>query len=179
MASEDQTQPTVDDESPVPTQAHRDDPAEERDERPAEGTLTSDGEGEGEGAGERQPRQPPAERDEPHDERIEALPCKPSVAAAQRRDPRVQQQRNLNSTDATRGEPLAWRAKARQTELEELLACTPESDARTRADIEHALASVSELLTGDNDHLSEATAAAINRWLEGSKHIGETHRAAS
>ena len=36
------------------------------------------------------------------------------------------------------------------------------------------IASVDTMLTGDTEHLSETTASDINRWLEGSKHLGET-----
>lgn len=76
-----------------------------------------------------------------------------------------------NSVDATRGEPLATRAIHRRDELEEILHDT--KDPATRYDIELALSSISQLLTGDIEHLSGPTALAINRWLEGSKHLGE------
>ncbi len=77
-----------------------------------------------------------------------------------------------NSTDATHGQPLAVRAKARKAELEALLETT--TDVRARGDIELAVSSVTELLTGDPEHLSATTAAAINLWLEREKHLGET-----
>jgi hypothetical protein len=35
------------------------------------------------------------------------------------------------------------------------------------------MASVDELLTGDPDHLTDATAAELNRWLEHTKHLAE------
>jgi len=79
-----------------------------------------------------------------------------------------------NTTDATRGEPLAVRAKARKAELQKALDRLPVSELRARNDIELALGSVDELLTGDSAHPSDATAAALNRWLEGSKHLAES-----
>ena len=82
-----------------------------------------------------------------------------------------------NSTDATLGQPLAVRAKTRKAELEALLETS--TDVRARGDIELALSSVTELLTGDPEHLSATTAAAINLWLEREKHLGETAAKAS
>jgi hypothetical protein len=78
-----------------------------------------------------------------------------------------------NSTDATQGEALAVRARARKAELEALLAKVPAPDDEVRADVERALSSVKTLLTGDTAHLSPTTAAELNRWLEGAKHLGE------
>jgi len=78
-----------------------------------------------------------------------------------------------NTTDATQGLPLAVRAEIRRDELRELLGMLPATEERMRSDIEIALASVDMMLTGDVEHLSEATAAEVNRWLEGSKHLGE------
>jgi hypothetical protein len=77
-----------------------------------------------------------------------------------------------NSTDATRGEPLAMRANKRKVELEAALAKLPAGD-RARGDIENAVASIDALLTGDVDNLAEATAAELSRLLEGSKHLAE------
>lgn len=82
-------------------------------------------------------------------------------------------QKGMNSTDATQGEALAVRAQVRKRELEALLAKTPASDSAVRADIERALASVATLLSGDSKHLAPTTAAELDRWLEGSKHLGE------
>jgi len=78
-----------------------------------------------------------------------------------------------NTTDATRGEPLAQRAHARRAELQKALAKLPEAELRARNDLTLALGSIDELLTGDSAHLSDTTADAINRWLETSKHLGE------
>ena len=78
-----------------------------------------------------------------------------------------------NSTDATRGEPLAMRAQKRRVELQAALAKLP-ADDRSRGDIEHALAAIDTLLTGDVGHLAESTAAELSRLLEGSKHLAES-----
>ena len=78
-----------------------------------------------------------------------------------------------NSTDATRGEPLAMRAQKRRHELEGILANLPAEDRRARSDIQLMVASIDALLTGDVDHLSDATAAALNKLLENGKHIAE------
>lgn len=79
-----------------------------------------------------------------------------------------------NTTDATRGEPLGVRAEKRRSELERALAALPEEDLRARNDIKLALCSVDAMLTGDPEHLSDATAAELSRWLEHVKHLAET-----
>jgi hypothetical protein len=78
-----------------------------------------------------------------------------------------------NTTDATRGEPLAARAQKRKAELEAALEKLPASEVRARNDIELALSTVDGLLTGDVDQLSDVTASNLNRWLEQSKHLAE------
>ncbi len=78
-----------------------------------------------------------------------------------------------NTTDASRGEPLATRALKRQAELEQVLGELRDEDPRARADLELALSSLSPLLTGDLENLSEATASEINHWLEHTKHLAE------
>jgi hypothetical protein len=78
-----------------------------------------------------------------------------------------------NSTDATRGEPLAMRAQKRRAELEAALAKLS-ADDRSRGDIELAVASIDALLTGDVNNLGDATAADLSRLLEGSKHLAES-----
>ena len=82
-----------------------------------------------------------------------------------------------NSTDATRGEPLAMRAQKRKRELELALDKLPAEDLRARNDISIAVASIDGLLTGDVDHLSDATAADLSRLLENSKHLAEVNPA--
>ena len=80
-----------------------------------------------------------------------------------------------NSTDATRGEPLAMRAQKRKLELERALEKRPAEDVRGRNDINVAVASFNALLTGDVDHLSDTTAAELSRLLESSKHLAEVN----
>jgi hypothetical protein len=82
-----------------------------------------------------------------------------------------------NSTDATRGEPLAMRAQKRKLELERALDRHPAEDIRARNAINVAVASINALLTGDVDHLSDATAAELSRLLESSKHLAEVNPA--
>jgi hypothetical protein len=77
-----------------------------------------------------------------------------------------------NTTDATRGQPLALRAQKRLAELEALAAEMPVG-GMLRSEIELAMSSVSGLLTGNLDELAQTTAADLNRWLEGTKHLGE------
>ena len=79
-----------------------------------------------------------------------------------------------NSTDATRGEPLAVRAQKRRAELATALEKLPVGELRARNDIELALSSIDELLTGDLVRLSDVTAADLNRLLERTKHLAET-----
>ena len=78
-----------------------------------------------------------------------------------------------NSTDATRGEPLAMRARMRKAELEIARDKLPASAVRMRMDIELALESVNALLTGDTTKLSDATASELSHWLEHTKHFAE------
>ena len=89
--------------------------------------------------------------------------------AAHPRAPRIVE----NTTDATQGQPLAVRAELRKDELRDALEKLPAAEEQIRGDIKAALASIDTMLTGDIEHLSEATAAEVNRWLESSKHLGE------
>lgn len=82
-----------------------------------------------------------------------------------------------NSTDATRGEPLAMRAQKRRLELEQALEKLPVEDKRARTDIKLAVTSIDALLTGDIDHLSDSTAAELSRLLENCKHLAELNPA--
>jgi hypothetical protein len=77
-----------------------------------------------------------------------------------------------NTTDATRGEPLAVRARTRRSELEQSLVLSGEA-SREHRDIELALAEIDQWLAGDVAHLSHTTAEDINRWLERTKHLAE------
>ena len=78
-----------------------------------------------------------------------------------------------NTTDATRGEPLATRALKRKAELEAILATIPADRVNERNDIDTAIATVSGLLTGDVEHLGRRTGEELSRWLEQSKHLAE------
>jgi hypothetical protein len=79
-----------------------------------------------------------------------------------------------NSTDATRGEPLAVRAEKRKIELQAILDKLPEDLLRERADLQLALSSVDELMTGDLEHLPDVVASELNTWLERTKHLAES-----
>jgi len=79
-----------------------------------------------------------------------------------------------NSTDSTRGQPLALRALKRKAELEAALDATPVDHKTARNDLEVVITALGNLLTGDVDHLSEATAAELNRVLEQNKHLAIT-----
>lgn len=78
-----------------------------------------------------------------------------------------------NSTDATRGQPLAARVLARKNELEDALANLGPYDALMRQAIETALATVYLLMTGDLAHPSDVVARDLNRWLERNKHLAQ------
>ncbi len=78
-----------------------------------------------------------------------------------------------NSTDATRGEPIADRARTRKAELEKAHDLLPVTEQRARTDIEVALAEVNQWLAGDVEHLSRVTSAQLSRWLERTKHLAE------
>jgi hypothetical protein len=78
-----------------------------------------------------------------------------------------------NSVDATRGQPLAARVLARKDELEMALAdCSPH-DQGLRIEIETALATVYQLMTGDLAHLPSVVARDLNTWLERNKHLAQ------
>ena len=76
-----------------------------------------------------------------------------------------------NSTDATRGQPLAARVLARKDELEDALANLGPHDVLMRQAIETALATVYALMTGDIAHPCDVVARDLNRWLERNKHL--------
>jgi hypothetical protein len=78
-----------------------------------------------------------------------------------------------NSTDATRGQPLAARVLARKDELEDALAELGPRDMLMRQAIETALATVYALMTGDLAHPSDVVARDLNRWLERNKHLAQ------
>jgi replication fork clamp-binding protein CrfC len=78
-----------------------------------------------------------------------------------------------NSTDATRGQPLAARVLARKNELEDALADLGPHDTPMRQAIETALATVYSLMTGDLAHPSEVVGRDLSRWLERNKHLAQ------
>ena len=78
-----------------------------------------------------------------------------------------------NSTDATRGQPLAARVLRRKDELEDALANLGPHDVLMRQAIETALATIYTLMTGDLAHPSDVVARDLNRWLERNKHLAQ------
>lgn len=78
-----------------------------------------------------------------------------------------------NTTDATRGQPLAARVLARKNELEDALADLDPRDVLLRQAIETALTAVYALVTGDLVRPSEVVARSLNRWLERNKHLAQ------
>lgn len=76
-----------------------------------------------------------------------------------------------NTTDATRGQPLAARVLARKNELEDALADCGPHDQLLRSTIETALTTVYALITGDLAHPPQVIAHALNAWLERNKYI--------
>lgn len=77
-----------------------------------------------------------------------------------------------NTTDATRGQPLAARVLARKAELEDALADCGRHEVHQRAALETALAAVYALITGDLAHPPAVIARALSNWLERNKHLG-------
>jgi len=78
-----------------------------------------------------------------------------------------------NSTDATRGQPLAVRVLQRKDELEDALAELGSHDDIERMAIETALATVYQLMTGDLAHPSAVVARDLNQWLERNKYLAQ------
>lgn len=76
-----------------------------------------------------------------------------------------------NSTDASRGQPLAQRVLARKDELEAALANCSEHDLPLKTALDTALATVHQMMTGDLAHPSEVVARSMNDWLERNKHL--------
>lgn len=83
-------------------------------------------------------------------------------------DPKI-----VNTTDATRGQPLVVRVLARKDELEEVLADLGPHETLIRQAVETALATVYLLMTGDLVHPSDVVARALTRWLERNKHLAQ------
>lgn len=81
---------------------------------------------------------------------------------------------HVNSVDATIGQPIVDRVKARQRELEAALAALPADHVRARVDLEVALSAIGELLTGDLTHVPPVVVTSMNLWLENNKHLAES-----
>ena len=81
--------------------------------------------------------------------------------------------RHVNPVDATVGQPMLARVTTRKQELEAALEALPAEDVRARSDIELALTTINELLTGDLEHIPAVVVADMNRWLERNKHLAE------
>ena len=81
---------------------------------------------------------------------------------------------HINSVDATAGQPMVLRVQTRRAELEARLTTLREDDLQTRSDIDLALATISELLTGDLENVPQVVTADMNRWLERNKHVAES-----
>jgi hypothetical protein len=76
-----------------------------------------------------------------------------------------------NTTDATRGQPLAARVLARKVELEDALADCGRHEVLRRTALQTALTTIYALITGDLAHPSDVIARALNNWLERNKHL--------
>ena len=84
----------------------------------------------------------------------------------------VDNEKVANSTDATRGQPIALRVLARKIELEDALADCSRHEVPRRKAIETALTTVYSLITGDLAHPPDVIARSLNNWLERNKHLG-------
>ncbi len=81
--------------------------------------------------------------------------------------------KHVNSSDASIGQPMVSRVLARKLELETLLAGSRETP-RTENDIATALSSLEGMLSGDLAKIPHVVMAGLNRWLENNKHLAET-----
>ncbi len=81
--------------------------------------------------------------------------------------------RITNTTDATRGQPLAARVYQRKDELEDALAELGPREMLLKQAIETALATIYSLMTGDITHPGDVVARDMNRWLERNKHLAQ------
>ncbi|HMG54598.1 MAG TPA: hypothetical protein VK601_13970 [Kofleriaceae bacterium] len=80
-------------------------------------------------------------------------------------------EKTQNTTDATRGQPLAARVLARKIELEDALADCSCYDMMRRTMLATALATVYSLMTGNLAHPPDVIGRALNNWLERNKHL--------
>lgn len=82
--------------------------------------------------------------------------------------------KEMNTTDATAGQSLRTRVAARKAEIEAAVA-NPDTDGRTRGDLQCALDQVEGLLTGNLEEIPRVVAAELSTWLEANKHLDEHH----
>jgi len=80
-------------------------------------------------------------------------------------------QRHVYRVDATVGQPIVARVMTREHQLEAILAALPANDLRERADVNLALGTIGELLTGDLTAVPPIVVADMSRWLEHNKHL--------
>lgn len=80
---------------------------------------------------------------------------------------------HINSVDATTGQPMIARVLQRKAELEARRETLREDDLQTRSDIDLALNTIGELITGDLAHIPQVVVVDMSKWLERSKHIAE------
>jgi len=81
--------------------------------------------------------------------------------------------RYVNSVEATVGQPIVVRVLTRKHELEAALDALPGDEIRERSDLELALSTIEELLTGDLHQIPPTVVADMSRWLERNKHLAE------
>lgn len=75
--------------------------------------------------------------------------------------------------DGKQGQGLRIACETRKAELQLALAALDKGDeSTTRKDIEAALDALSDLLTGDLDHIPRMVSEQMSRWLESSKYLG-------
>ncbi len=112
--------------------------------------------------------------DRPGDQAMKEWATKPEELAAAAPAPApASASQHVNSVDATAGQPMVARVMSRKHELEASLAALPAND-HSRGDIELALSTINELLTGDLSNVPAVVVADMNRWLERNKHLAES-----
>jgi hypothetical protein len=78
----------------------------------------------------------------------------------------------INPTN-TKKPSLVMRAKQRRAELAAAMAALPADALQARSDLELAITAADGYLTGDLEHLADATAKGLSNWLEETKHFAE------
>ena len=80
----------------------------------------------------------------------------------------------MNSTDATRGQPIIQRVLTRQRELSEILATLPPENDTVRSAIQLALDTVAGLIPDGMSTVPSTVMGDLDQWLEDNKYLGET-----